>query len=90
MTLTGDMLDLLTVTDFSVAGMVKIGFKDKASREKSSWMRDKGFNFVGLTSQEQGFIMRQFANRDLNEVRVDDLVDTIATDFLQRTLSEDG
>lgn len=60
LTLTGDMLDSMEVIDITLAGRIVIGFSDEGANDKSVWMREKGYNFLGLTSEELGRIMSNF------------------------------
>ena len=64
LTLTGDMLDSLEVIDVTLAGRIVIGFEDVGAdggeNDKSVWMREKGYNFLGLSDEELNNIVSQF------------------------------
>jgi len=60
--LRGDMLNQLKILDASLAGRVVVGFTSGTkSNDKSVWMREKGFNFLGLSSDELTFILASYA-----------------------------
>ncbi|MCK5605122.1 hypothetical protein KAR91_24745 [Candidatus Pacearchaeota archaeon] len=51
--LTGNMLDDLKILDVKFSGKVVVGFKKNTfSNNKSVWIREKGFNFLGLSQKE--------------------------------------
>jgi hypothetical protein len=59
--LFGQMLDNLKVLDVSLAGRVVVGFDaNTRSNDKSVWVEDKGFRFVGLSKDELTFITARF------------------------------
>jgi hypothetical protein len=61
LTLTGDMLDSMEVLDASVAGRVVIGFQDGPESDKSIYMEDKGYAFLGLEADEIETILADFS-----------------------------
>lgn len=60
LTLTGDMLDSLEVLDTSLIGRIVIGFSDETQSDKSVFMQEKGYDFVGLTKPELNEILNEF------------------------------
>lgn len=60
LTLTGDMLDSIEIIDASIPGRVEIGFEDGFENDKAKWMREKGYDFLGLTDAELSSIVGQF------------------------------
>lgn len=52
LTLTGKMLSDLVVLDASRIGRVTVGFRNERSNDKSEWMREKGYDFMGLSNSE--------------------------------------
>lgn len=70
LTLTGDMLDTLDVIDASVAGRIVIGYEDGPESDKSVFMEDKGYAFLGLTDSEIESILSDFEDPtvSLNDV----------------------
>lgn len=85
LTLTGDMLDSLVVKDASLAGRVVIGFDDQSSNDKSVYMREKNYDFLGLSNRELNTILASFPTNDISNV-VDDLAPSIAESFLRRII----
>ena len=60
LTLTGEMLNTLEVLDISLAGRIEIGYPDGDEADKSVFMREKGYDFLGLSDQERDVILRRF------------------------------
>lgn len=58
--LTGDMMDSLEVLDVSLAGRIVVGYKDGFESDKSVWMREKGYDFLGLSEEELKNIVSKF------------------------------
>ncbi len=50
--LSGDMLDSIEIVDTSITGRVVIGFNNEDENDKSVFMREKGYDFLGLTNNE--------------------------------------
>jgi hypothetical protein len=60
LTLTGDMLDTLDIIDASVAGRIVIGYTDGSESDRSVWMEEKGYSFLGLEEDEINSILSNF------------------------------
>jgi len=65
--LHGTMLDDLKVLDASLAGRVVIGFTNGRSNDKSVWIREKGFHFLGLSAAELTFITVKYQPKGSTE-----------------------
>ena len=61
LTLTGDMLDSMEVLDASIAGRIVIGYPDGDESDKSVFMEEKGYAFLGLDSDEISSILSDFS-----------------------------
>jgi hypothetical protein len=70
LTLTGDMLDTLSVLDATVAGRIVIGYTDGPESDRSVWMEEKGYSFLGLEEDEINTILSNFEepSASLNEI----------------------
>lgn len=66
--LTGEMLSDLAIKDISSAGKIVIGFKKEGNSEKSVWMREKGYDFLGLSNNELLQILSGFTPPDTQQV----------------------
>lgn len=60
MTLTGDMLTSMAVTNVSARGRVTIGFLDDADNDKAWFMMEKNYNFFELSERELQQILNRF------------------------------
>lgn len=60
LTLTGDMLDSIEILDSSVPGRIEIGFEEGFEDDKARWMREKGYDFLGITDSELAPIVSEF------------------------------
>lgn len=60
LSLSGDMLNSIEVTDVSLVGRIVIGIPDDSENDKSVFMREKGYDFLGLTQDELNDIVRSF------------------------------
>lgn len=59
LTLSGDMLASLEVLDTSIVGRIKIGFVQEFENDKSVWVEQRGYKFLGLTDKElQGILSK--------------------------------
>jgi hypothetical protein len=52
LTLTGDMLDAIQILDASIPGRIVVGYEDGFENDKARWMKEKGYEFLGLTDRE--------------------------------------
>jgi hypothetical protein len=70
LTLTGDMLDNLSIIDASIAGRIVIGYPDGSDSDKSIWMEEKGYSFLGLEQDEIDSILSNFEepSASLNDI----------------------
>lgn len=59
LSLTGDMLDSIEVVDVSTMGRVVIGIPDDQENDKSVFMREKGYDFLGLSNDELRGILQK-------------------------------
>lgn len=59
LTLSGDMLDSIEVLETST-GRIKIGFKPGFENDKSVWVEQKGYTFLGLTDKELRQVLSDF------------------------------
>ncbi len=60
LTLTGEMLSTIEVLDASIPGRIQIGYQDGEESDKSEWMREKGYNFLGMSPAEMNKVLRRF------------------------------
>lgn len=81
--LTGDMLSSIEVLDISLAGRIIIGIKDDQNAEKARWMREKGYNFLGISNSEQQQILRDFSKLTPQQIRRDQVAENLADEFLK-------
>lgn len=86
LSLSGDMLDSLEIIDISIAGRIVIGFESQEENDKSVYMREKNYDFMGLSDQELNAIVSEFQTRLPSERVVQDIVPSIAEGFLRRLL----
>lgn len=67
-TLFGSMLADLQILDISLPGRVVVGFKSGTrSNDKSVWMREKGYDFLGLSGTEQVAVLSGFIPPSLSQ-----------------------
>jgi hypothetical protein len=76
---TGDMLDSLEILDASKTGEVKIGFSSDTESDKSVFLEEKGYKFLGLTNSELSEILDGYdrpaeRNLDISPVLIQSLV----------------
>ena len=57
--LTGDMLDSIEVVEDNITGRVIVGYKNDSENDKSVFMREKGYDFLGLSSGELDGIIKR-------------------------------
>ena len=67
LTLTGDMLDSIVVKDISLDGRIVIGLEGEDSVQKAEWLREKNYNFFGLSTEEQAEIVGRFDSLSRNQ-----------------------
>jgi hypothetical protein len=60
LTLTGDMLDSMEALDVCVPGRIVIGFQNGPESDKSVWMEEKGYRFLGLDASEVEKVLADF------------------------------
>ena len=65
LTLTGEMLNLLTVLGTG-SGWVKIGFDDRDENNKASWNRIHGRRFMGIADSDLRVIIDRYSRDDAN------------------------
>lgn len=87
LTLTGDMLSSLEVIDVSLPGRIIVGITDDQNAEKVKWMREKGYNFLGISQKEQDTIMAEFSQVTAQEVRASNIIDSVAQEFLRNIIN---
>lgn len=83
LTLTGDMLDSLEVLDTTLAGRIIIGIEDAQNAEKARFMREKGYNFMGISRNEQDIIMARFSKLTPQQLRASRISESVARRFLK-------
>lgn len=71
LTLTGDMLDSVEVIDSSVVGRIVIGFILDTENDKSVYLEEKGYRFLGLTQGELNNIITKFGPPSNGEAPAD-------------------
>jgi hypothetical protein len=54
------MLSTLSVIDISIPGRIEIGYRDGFESQKSVWMQEKGYDFMGVTDSELNSILSNF------------------------------
>lgn len=86
LTLTGDMLDSIEVLDISLTGRIIVGIKDGENADKAKWMREKGYNFLGLSEEEKSIVLAKFAKLTPTEVVAANITENIARQFLRNLL----
>lgn len=86
LTLTGDMLSSLEVLDIALAGKIVIGISDDENAEKARWMREKGYDFLGLSQKEQNTILSRFSKLTPTEVKAANISESVARSFLKGLL----
>ena len=70
MTLTGDLLDDLVILDASVAGRIEIGPEQTENKNKATWLREKGYDFLTLTQDEVNTVVRRFDKSQVPSVNI--------------------
>jgi hypothetical protein len=60
LTLTGEMLSTLRVLDIGTPGRIEIGYNDGEESDKSVWMKEKGYDFMGVSDRELESILADF------------------------------
>jgi hypothetical protein len=60
LSLSGDMLDSIEVIDVNTIGRIVIGFTSEFENDKSVFMEEKGYKFLGLSTQELNSIVQEF------------------------------
>lgn len=84
LTLTGDMMDTLQVIDVSVPGRIEIGFPGGTpENDRSVWMADKGYAFLGLTESELDEVLSFFGNPSAVDVATAGLAESIGQQLLR-------
>lgn len=83
LTLTGDMLVSLEVLDTSLAGRIVIGIEDGENADKAKWMREKGYNFMGISQKEQNTILARFSKVTPEEIKRSNIAESVASSFLR-------
>lgn len=76
--LSGDMLDSIEVLDINIAGRVVIGYNNDDENDKSVFMREKGYDFLGLSNQELNNVLAQVGSPSQQDDRT-----TIAPGLVQ-------
>ena len=86
MTLTGDMLDDLSVLDATVPGRIEIGPEQQENKNKIIYLREKGYNVLAISQNEVNKIQAKF---DKSTVPTVNISRTIAQSIL-RGIFDDG
>lgn len=82
--LTGDMMDTLQVIDISVPGRIEIGFPDGTpENDRSVWVADKGYSFLGLADWELDDIVSAFGDPTTLETASANISQSIAQQLLR-------
>lgn len=70
LTLTGDMLDSIKPLDLFTAGRIVIGLQEGPEADKSVWVEEKGYEFLGLTDSELEQVLADFdePSASLNQI----------------------
>ena len=83
--LTGGMLANLKLLDFKIPGRIIIGFTGGGNNNnKASWMREKGYNFLGLSNDERDKILAEFPAPKSNPTEIIELDGGLSEDLLRR------
>jgi hypothetical protein len=85
LTLSGDMLDSVVVEDTSTIGRIVIGMSSDVENDKSVWLEDKGFNFLGLTDRELRSILESFGPPEAEDAPAD-ISDSLVEGFVRGIL----
>lgn len=86
LTLSGDMLDSLKVVDAGLAGRVVIGLSGEDADQKATWMREKGYHFLGLSDDELNGILSGYRPPPSGARVTESIAPSIAQSLLQRLL----
>lgn len=60
LTLSGDMLDSIEILNAGTPGQIVIGFTSEEENDKSVFLREKGYDFLGLSSSELKSIVDKY------------------------------
>jgi hypothetical protein len=60
LTLSGDMLSSVSVLDASIPGRIEIGIDGGFEEDKARFMKEKGYEFLGLSSDELDSIVSEY------------------------------
>jgi hypothetical protein len=82
LTLSGDMLDSVEVLDTDIIGRIRIGFVQTQENDKSIWLEEKGYDFLGLTDKELRGILTKFGP-PTNEDKPIDIDDSLVESFVR-------
>lgn len=83
LTLTGDMLDSIEILDNTLAGRIVIGINDGPNADKAKYMREKGYNFLGLSETEKNKILSKFSKVTQQEIISSQITESVAKTFLK-------
>lgn len=87
LTLTGDMLASIEILDSSLAGRVVIGIPDGENADKARYMREKGYDFLGISENEKANILAKYSKVKPEEVKRAQLSESVAKSFLKSLIN---
>lgn len=82
LTLSGDMLSSLEVINTSIIGRIVIGLTGQHENDKSVWLEEKGFKFLGLTDKELNSILADFGVPE-REIQPADISESFVESFIR-------
>ena len=85
MTLTGDMLDDLSVLDITIPGRIEIGPEQQENKNKIKYLREKGYDVLSISQEEVNSIQAKF---DKSSVPTVNISRTIAQSLLRGILGD--
>lgn len=71
LSLTGDMLSSIEILDVSIVGKILLGFKHKEENDKSVWVEEKGYKFLGLSDKELQAVIKSYGPPSNGEAPAD-------------------
>lgn len=82
LTLSGDMLSSIEILDVSVVGRIVIGFEIDTEDDKARFVREKGYEFLGLSDSELQDILTEFGEPE-TETRPSDISENLVEEFVR-------
>lgn len=82
LTLSGDMLDSVEIIDASVVGRILIGFRQDNESDKSVFLEEKGYTFLGLSNDELQDLITKFGEPN-NSIGPADISTSLVESFVR-------